>query len=250
MAKGGSIADLPPMVCPSGFWGYRHYLGMPLTLDGGTHPEAPLLISYSVEPEVIACISTDKNLVERDPHLSRLEAMKKPLGFERQKSYRSVATRLKEFTPHLLYFYCHGGVRVGNTLPYLEIGEDDSIAPEDITAEGFSWDKPSPLVFINGCHTTALDPEIALDFVSSFVQQAGAAGVIGTEITIFEQLAVSFAEECLRRFLGAPPYTEGMPIGKSVRGARLALLQQGNPLGLVYIPFAIASLRLAQSSNN
>ena len=39
-----------------------------------------------------------------------------------------------------------------------------------------------------------------------------------------------------------------MPLGKAVRGARLALLQQGNPLGLVYIPYAVASLRLHQQS--
>lgn len=173
------------------------------------------------------------------------------MGFDREESYDEVVVRLKSSAPHLLYFYCHGGVRADGKLPYLAIGEDDSFAPEDIGGERFSWDKPNPLVFINGCHTTALDPEITLDFVSSFVQQAGAAGVIGTEITIFEQLAVGFAEECLRRFFGVAPHREGMSIGEAVRGARLELLKQGNPLGLVYIPFAVASLRLVrQASDN
>ena len=73
--------------------------------------------------------------------------------------------------------------------------------------------------------------------------------MIGTEITIFEPLAVKFAEECLQRFLGAPPYKEGMPIGEAVRGARLELLRLGNPLGLVYIPFVMASLRMLSSAN-
>jgi hypothetical protein len=54
-------------------------------------------------------------------------------------------------------------------------------------------------------------------------------------------LATAFAEECLRRFL------DGAPIGEAVRDARLALLAQGNPLGLAYIPFVIASLRLRPS---
>jgi hypothetical protein len=66
----------------------------------------------------------------------------------------------------------------------------------------------------------------------------GAAGVIGTEITVFEPLARAFAEACLRRFL------EGATLGAAVRGARLELLGQGNPLGLAYIPFALPGLRL------
>src|SRR5207244_9744776 len=97
---------------------------------------------------------------------------------------------------------------------------------------------PRPLVFINGCQTTALEPEQAFEFVSRFVDVAGAAGVIGTEITIFEPLACAFAEECLRRFLG------GAEIGQAVRGARLAVLKAGNPLGLAYVPFVAADLRL------
>ena len=29
-----SLNNLRPIICPSGFWGYRHLLGLPLTLDG------------------------------------------------------------------------------------------------------------------------------------------------------------------------------------------------------------------------
>ena len=101
------------------------------------------------------------------------------------------------------------------------------------------WEKIRPLVFINGCHTTQITPERALDFVSGFIETSGAAGVIGTEITIFEPLAVQFAEECLRRFL-----FENQTLGEAVRGARLHLLKQGNPLGLVYIPYALPALKL------
>jgi hypothetical protein len=54
-------------------------------------------------------------------------------------------------------------------------------------------------------------------------------------------LASAFAEECLKRFFA------GDPIGDAVRGARLALLKQGNPLGLAYVPFVLPSLRLRQA---
>lgn len=36
-----------------------------------------------------------------------------------------------------------------------------------------------------------------------------------------------------------------MPIGESVRRARLALLKEGNPLGVVYMPFIIPELRIS-----
>jgi hypothetical protein len=139
-------------------------------------------------------------------------------------------------------------VKAGSFNPYLQIGDKDELDPNNWGFEGIEWTGPNPLVFINGCHTVSLNPEVTLDFVSSFVQTSGAAGVIGTEITIFEPLAVRFAEECFKRFIGAPPHKEKMPIGKAVRGARLALLRDGNPLGLVYIPYAMASLRLQEAN--
>ena len=245
-----TLGDLPAMICPSGFWGYRHLLGLPLTLDG-TNKDVPPVINFKDDVEFVACVSTDPLFIERDPHLGRLQALKSDeVKFERDEGYKAIVRRLKKTTPHLLYFYCHGGIRANTELPYLEIGAKDRFGPEALIGEGISWKGPNPLVFINGCHTTSLNPEITLDFVSSFVQQSGAAGVVGTEITIFEPLAAKFAEECLARFVGAPPHTESMPIGKAVRGARLELLRQGNPLGLVYIPYAVATLRLQEEAQN
>lgn len=243
-----TLRDLPPIICPSGFWGYRHALGFPLTLGHGFN--ANPVITYDDQLRVVAAVSMDPELVERDGHIARLKALTKSKGgLERDESYVQIIKRLKGTKPHVLYFYCHGGVRLNN-LPYLEVGTADRFAPESFIDEGITWpSNPRPLVFINGCHTTSLNPEISLNFVTPLVQLGGASGVIGTEITIFEPLAVKFAEECLQRFLGAPPYAEGMPIGEAVRGARLELLRLGNPLGLVYIPFVMASLRMLSSAN-
>ncbi len=243
-----TLEDLPPMICPSGFWGYRHSLGLPLTLDG-TNKDIPPVIELKDDLQVIACVSTDPKFVERDPHLGRLKTLKNELKFERDEGYKAIVKRLKKTVPHLLYFYCHGGIRANTNLPYLEIGASDKFGPEALIGERISWKGPNPLVFINGCHTTSLNPEITLDFVSSFVQQNGAAGVVGTEITIFEPLAAKFAEECLARFFGAAPHEESMPLGRAVRGARLELLKEGNPLGLVYIPYAVGTLRLQEAKN-
>jgi hypothetical protein len=139
----------------------------------------------------------------------------------------------------VVYFYCHGGLTPTN-VPYLSVGaKGEPGIPSDIfRAMRIRWGSPRPLVFLNGCHTTALDPGQALNFPARLVEVAAAAGVIGTEITNFEPLASAFAEECLGRFLA------GEAIGDAVRAARLALLAQGNPLGLIYIPFVLPSLRL------
>jgi len=132
------------------------------------------------------------------------------------------------------------------TLPYIKVGgpEEMGITEDNLRNKGIRWEENRPLVFINGCHTTALEPEKAFNFVGTFVRTAYASGVIGTEITIFEQLGGIFAEEFLQRFLS------GDPLGQAVRGARLAILKQGNPLGLVYLPFALADLRLVAAGNH
>jgi CHAT domain len=144
--------------------------------------------------------------------------------------------------PHLVYFYCHGGVteREGKQMPYLSVGAptEDLIIRSTLRASSVRWDDPRPLVFINGCHTTALDATAALDFVTGFVQQAQACGVIGTEITVFEQLACDFATKFWTLFL------QGQEIGRAIQRTRLDLLQAGNPLGLVYTPFVLAGTKL------
>jgi hypothetical protein len=62
-------------------------------------------------------------------------------------------------------------------------------------------------------------------------------GAVGTEISVFEGFASTFAERCLRRF------SHGQTIGSALRDARLETLENGNPLGLVYVPFVISDLR-------
>jgi hypothetical protein len=226
------------IICPSGFWGYRHSLGLPLSV--ATAADAPPEIVFQQGPQIAVSFSTDKNFVLWPDHQKTLKQLHPNLDWKPADTRDKTFQVLKEAKPHLVYFYCHGGVV--NTIPFIQVGAltERGITRDNLRYKKIRWDTPRPLVFINGCHTTALAPEIALELISAFVENAGAAGVIGTEITIFEPLACRFAEECLRRFIA------GMPIGQAVRGARLALLKAGNPLGLTYIPFVIAGLRLVE----
>jgi hypothetical protein len=230
----------PQIVCPSGFWGFRHALGMPLSIgqDGlSAHP----YITYQGTPQMLVGVSTDPGFKLRKAHETTLQNLTGQKGWqflEGDKRDEFLAL-MRDQKPQLVYFYCHGGM--AGTLPYLKVGSpaEMGITRDNLRNERIRWKENRPLVFINGCHTTALEPEKAYNFVGAFVKTAYASGVIGTEITIFEQLGRAFAEEFIERFLA------GDPLGQAVRGARLALLKQGNPLGLVYLPFALAELRLA-----
>jgi hypothetical protein len=231
------MQELGPVVCPSGFWGFRHKLGLPLSV--GELGDTPLTIGYTTTPVLTAGIWA--SFAEWPKHELQLRTGGRQLDVG--KSRADVLRLLRASRPHVVYFYCHGGF-AGDGSPCLFVGgpEDAGITPDNLEANGIQWQTPQPLVFINGCNTTSLEPKAAFDFVSSFVQEVHAAGVIGTEITVFEPLARAFAEAALDRFLS------GAPIGEAVRQARLSLLKDGNPLGLVYVPFVIGSLRMVSQA--
>jgi hypothetical protein len=231
------------VVCPSGFWGFRHDLGLPLSLD--EFGEGPANVSFEIgfdaHPDLGVAVSTDPRFTLRAAHEQELRALRPDVGWHYANTRADVIRLMRETPAQLLYFYCHGGLSPANA-PFLGVGAVDEagITSDVFRAFQIRWTDPRPLVFINGCHTTALEPDTALDFVSRLVDTAAAAGVLGTEITTFEPLAGAFATQCLRRFLA------GEEIGAAVRGARLALLAQGNPLGLIYVPFVMPSVRLVE----
>ena len=231
--------DNETLICPSGFWGYRHAIGMPLSV--ATAPDAPSVIAAPGGPQVAVGVSTDANFVMRADHERALQGLRAGLDWNYADTRQTTLELLKTTRSHVIYFYCHGGI--ANDVPYIQVGPvtERGITRDTLRYKKIRWNEPRPLVFINGCHTTALEPEEALEFVSALVENTGASGVIGTEITIFEPLATQFAKHCLDRFL------DGAPVGAAVRSARLALLKDGNPLGLVYLPFAMADLRLVEA---
>jgi len=227
-------------VCPSGFWGYRHALGFPISVEA----DVPLEIILKGDPQIVVGVATNLNNLKE--HMEKLKSMLFKTQSDAGWYYSSnrdtiLKNLLKTKKPHLIYFYCHGGL--DHNMPYLQVGSgEEYIDKSNLRAHGIYWDSPQPLVFINGCHTTDLDPEQTINLVEAFVRRGG-VGVIGTEITIFEPLACSFAEECLRQFM-----VEKLSIGEAIRKSRLKLLKEGNPLGLVYTPFVLPSLHILEQS--
>jgi hypothetical protein len=230
--------DQLSVVCPSGFWGFRHEIGMPYPVRP-RGPEMAVQIAYHGKASLD--VAFFKDFPQGAAHIERLSA----LGLETTSASprADVFALFTSSKPQLVYFYCHGVDR--GSVPFIRVGAEsgqDYIATDNFLNYDIDWSATRPLVIINGCHTAALSPERALDFVRAFVEDTVAAGVIGTEITVFEPLAQTFAETFLAGFVA------GLPLGRAVRQARLTLLGQQNPLGLVYIPYAYAGLRLVQQA--
>lgn len=202
--------------------------------------EAPATISFERAPLVVAGVSTDPAFIQWTGHEQTVRQFRPGLSWTCAASRSSLFALLKTSKPHLLYFYCHGGIK--NGVPYIQVGSPTEyvITRDNLRNERFRWDESWPLVFINGCKTAELDPSRALELVSACLQSS-ASGVVGTEITLFEPLACDFAEQFMQRFL------VGLGFGEAIRGARLALLKENNPLGLLYIPYALASLSLRKA---
>ncbi|HET6997369.1 MAG TPA: hypothetical protein VFI03_02180 [Solirubrobacterales bacterium] len=224
-------------VCPSGFWGYRHQIGWPL---GSEDEELAASVDFSGRAEMVIGISTDPSLTMRDDHVKEVLKMGRGEVAETREVFRDLA---KANYPHLVYLYCHGGSTKVGEVPFLELGPpgSDGLSSSYLKNQKIRWGKPPPrpLVFINGCHTTALEPRILMNLVGGFVNQAQAVGVVGTEVTVFESLACTFAETVLANFLDG-----SMTIGAAIRRARFELLRARNPLGLVYVPFVAPEIRL------
>lgn len=227
------------VVCPSGFWGFRHYLGVPITLGEGAASSAASDLGCVGDPKLTVAVSVDASLPLREQHVSALRAAWPDAVVAETRE--ATLQALEAGQSHVAYFYCHGD-RVGprKNVPALLVGPNASARIDaSVISQLPPWSGPRPLVFLNGCHTTALLPSQSFGLVAAFVQDAQAAGVIGTEITVFEELASSFGLEFLRGLLA-----QSLELGVAMRRARLALLARKNPLGLAYVPFAPSRLKL------
>ena len=141
-----------------------------------------------------------------------------------------------------MYLYCHGGTQ--GPQPTLRVGTEteSKIIGSDIQRVA-DWRRTRPLVFLNGCRTNAAEPQHAAAFLDVFVRYARASGMIGTEIVTYERLAAGFAEVMLNAFV-----RNGQTMAASMREARLALLAQGNPLGLIYTAYAPPNLLMRSTA--
>ena len=229
----------PLLVCPSGFWGYRHAIGWPVSLENAGS-DARGVLEYADAPAVGAAYAEDLELW--DEHRARLvEILGKP---KVAKTRDQVFAMLRDRDEQILYLYCHGG-QTDMEVPWIRIGPKGGpfISRTDLIDRRKEFRGTQNLVFLNGCRTAAMSPEQRFSLVSAFVSFANALGVIGTEITVFEGTASLFAAAFMQSFV-----LDGKSVGEAVRLARLELLARRNPLGLVYVPFVLGGTELGAAA--
>lgn len=97
-------------------------------------------------------------------------------------------------------------------------------------------DREPPLVFMNACGSSAVEPRTARSLPGFFVDK-GFLGFVGTETAILDSFASAFSHALYADFVN------GMPLGRALHSARWEMLERDrNPLGLLYTAYADAEI--------
>lgn len=232
------------VVCPLHFWGFRHIIEVPpqQVEPGGNGQTMPNRITVSGQLQM--AVGANGTLALQKEHMHDLETLAGTYKVAwTEPSYRrdQVIERLKHKDLAIVYLYCHafGGEESELKIPELHFQRLTDSKPGKIKPDALQWGTKwqcSPLVFLNGCGTVGYTPDALSPFLKKLVDDRGASGVIGTEILVWEQLATEMAKRFLEAFLAKES------AGRALLEARLALLAQNNPLGLVYTLYAPSDL--------
>ncbi|HEU5420314.1 MAG TPA: CHAT domain-containing protein [Streptosporangiaceae bacterium] len=247
-----AVSHASNLLCPFGFLGMRHDIEQlsssqrpVLSIEARSGARVVIAeTAYQVSPAALGAHVTAlrETVGARLPGVSCLEATSKA----------ELAELIRADLP-LVYFYCHGERPVaGSPETYLGIGRREWVTAPDFMSwvqEAYLgsglrvWDRVRPLVFINACHSAELDPRALFNYVDAFVGVGNAAGVIGTEVRVHQDLAMRFAQAFFGELLA-----DGGTVAGALRRARLRFLAGGNLFGLNYTPYCWADLSLGGPS--
>ncbi len=169
---------------------------------------------------------------ERDYLLSLAQGSRKVTRIPAR--FPDVHSALSSGTYDGWHFSGHGGSRSpdpNRSTIYLE--DRDPFTPENLTGDVLNLGITRPLVFLNACQIGRSG--MSLTDIGGWAKQflsAGAGAFIGAYWSVYDQPACDFAREVYNRLLA------GLPMGKAVQEARLAIKAAGDPTWLAYTVFA------------
>ncbi|MET0624383.1 MAG: CHAT domain-containing protein [Pyrinomonadaceae bacterium] len=246
--KGEPVFVPETVACPLHFWGFKHLVEVPAQQVSRAADAAEQQDCILPDGQVQLAVGYNQHFAIYQQHLADLDRVTSgppPIAVWKAKKFLrdDVVDMLKDATLDFVYLYCHAyASREENFFPpFLEFG--DGANPARIRSDQLDHATPwlhHPLVFLNGCGTGGFNPEAISPFIEKFVRDRGAAGVIGTEIPVWEQLASEFAYSFMESFL------KGDSAGRALLRARHELLAKNNPLGLVYTLYGPAHLKIAK----
>lgn len=99
----------------------------------------------------------------------------------------------------------------------------------------------APLIFLNACGASRIDPMAVTSFPQLFVVDNKNRGFIGTETNVPDDFAAAFSAAFYTELLG------GSTLGKAIQNAKWKmLLEQNNPLGIIYTVYADPDLHVSR----
>jgi hypothetical protein len=237
------------VLCPFGFWGFRYAIEQ---LSSSDKPVVTIQASGPFD-FVVAQTQYDVDLKALEAHIEALRATLRTAFPDAQIREGKDKKTIKELLGHdlpFVYFYCHGEQRnIADPDTWLGIGNREIITAKEFIGWVVSWQRilkklvwneVRPLVFVNACHSLAIYPETLVSYLDAFVGTAHAAGVIGTEVRVSQELAVDVAMQFFGLLL-----SKKHSVDSALRTIRLDYLASGNLFGLVYTPYCWADLRIA-----
>jgi caspase domain-containing protein/CHAT domain-containing protein len=235
------------LLCPLGFWGFRY------SVEQLSSTDQPVT-RIELLSDARAVIAETQYGVERERlarHVQEMRAVLPGLTVFEGNSKKAIRALLGADLP-LVYFFCHGEkLNAASSDTYLGIGRNEKITADDFNGwvkswrEGGQqvWDRVRPLIFINACHSVEINPDTLVSYLGAFVRTARAAGVIGTEVKVHQELAMQLAVEFFAHFV-----RDGWSVERALREVRLDFLRDGNLFGLLYTPYCWADLTLSRPS--
>lgn len=132
------------------------------------------------------------------------------------------------------HFSGHGAVRGADpNKSEMLLEQQETLTPLRISGQAANLGLSHPLVFLNACQIGA--GGMSLTDIGGWARQfiaAGAGAFIGAHWAIYDRTSYFFAKELYTRLLA------GLPVGKAVREARLAVKPAGDSTWLAYTVFA------------
>ena len=231
------------VVCPSGFWGFRHIIEQPLisprAAQGATSTspaDVALEIPLGGAPNLNVLIGVREALADWEAHTDSATTTLSRWA-DRSSSVVELVDALKrQATCTSRTFTATAAAqaaRPGSASAHAR--EEERLFPQYL--KSVKWPTEHPFVFINGCRTVGVSPDDLLGF-NKMLALSGSVG------------SARHRDHGSRgsRSTGRAHVSARLPspraVGATVRRIRLELLTQYNPLGLAYTPYCMAALRV------
>lgn len=131
------------------------------------------------------------------------------------------------------HFCCHGQNEDDPDRATILLEDDARWTPRNLSGDVRRLGEPSPLVFLNSCHSSRTDRSLTGigGWAEAFIE-AGAGAFLGAYWSIDDDRAWRFCRSFYRSFLA------GTPIAEAVRRARLAIREPDDSTWLAYTVYA------------